>query len=110
MERKREKNEILERIEGEGEKGGTRTKEVIESTKCRIRIMWMVMNTEYTDSGSGPLFGVHSMMEKLAQAVEGGVCTSTPYHHIYHHVQSCSVSGEGIYTPYISSLPLYVLC
>jgi hypothetical protein len=36
--------------------------------------------------------GVHSiMMEKLAQAGEGRGCTPTPFHYIYHHVQSCSV-------------------
>ncbi len=51
------------------------------------------------------LSGVHSiMMEKLAQAGEGGGCTPTPLHSIYHHVQSFR------YTPPISSLPLFVLC
>ncbi len=43
--------------------------------------------------------GVHSiMMEKSAEADEGGGChcTPTPFHSSYHHVQSCSV-------PYIIS-------
>ncbi len=60
-----------------------------------------------------PISGVHSiMMEKNSLAGEGGGCTPTPFHSIYHHVQSCSVhsSWEGRYTPPISSLPLYVLC
>ncbi len=36
--------------------------------------------------------GVHSiMMEKLAQAGEGGECTPTPCKFIYNHIQSCSV-------------------
>ncbi len=51
------------------------------------------------------------MMEKLAQAGEGGGCTSTLFHSLYHHVQSCGVvyilsSWEGRYTPPISTLPL----
>ncbi len=52
------------------------------------------------------------MMEKFALAGEGGECTPTPFHSVYHHVQSCSVraSWEGRHTPRISSLPLYVLC
>ncbi len=55
-----------------------------------------------------PLSGVYSiMMETLAQAGEGGGCTPTPFHCIYHHVQSCGVrsSWEGRYTPPISTLP-----
>ncbi len=52
------------------------------------------------------------MMEKSVQATEGGGCTPTPCHSIYHHVHSCSVlsSWENRYTPPISSLPLYELC
>ncbi len=52
------------------------------------------------------------MMEKLARASEVGGCTPTPFHYIYHHVQSCSVrsSWNGRYTHPISSLSLYVLC
>ncbi len=61
-----------------------------------------------------PLSGVHPiMMEKLAQPGEGRVwCTPTPFHCIYHHVESCGVcfSSEGRYTNLISALPLYVLC
>ncbi len=50
------------------------------------------------------------MMEKLAQAGEGG--GRTPFNYIYHYVQSWGVrsSWEGRYTPPISTLPLYVLC
>ncbi len=45
-----------------------------------------------------PLSGVHSItMEKSVQASEDGGCTPTPFHYIYHHVQTCT-------------LPLYVLC
>ncbi len=51
---------------------------------------------------------------KSAQAGEGWWvhCTPTPFHSIYHHLQSCSVrsSWEGRHTPTISSLPLYVVC
>jgi len=38
-------------------------------------------------------FWMHSiMMEKFAQAGEGGGCTPTPFHYFYHHVvQSCSI-------------------
>ncbi len=39
-----------------------------------------------------PLSGVHSiMMEKLAPPGEGEGCTSTPFHCIYHNIQSCGV-------------------
>ncbi len=31
------------------------------------------------------------MIEKLAQAGEGGVCTATPFHYIQHHIQSCGL-------------------
>ncbi len=42
-----------------------------------------------------PLSGVHSIMvKKLAQAGEGGGCTATPVHSIYHHVRSCSVRSS----------------
>jgi hypothetical protein len=41
------------------------------------------------------LSGVHSiMMEKLAQPSEGGGWTPTPFHYIYHHVQSCGVRSS----------------
>jgi hypothetical protein len=35
------------------------------------------------------------MMEKLAKAGEGGGCTPTPFHYIYHHVHSCGVRLYG---------------
>ncbi len=63
-----------------------------------------------------PLSGVHSiMMEKSAQPGEDGVCTpvvppftlSTITYKVYCSVRS---SGDGISTPPISTLPLYVLC
>jgi hypothetical protein len=52
------------------------------------------------------------MMENIAQAGDvrvGGA--PTPFHYIYHHVQSCTVlsSWRGRYTPPISSLPLSAL-
>ncbi len=45
----------------------------------------MVGTTEYTELQ--PLIsGVHSVMRvKLALAGEGGGCTPTPSHYIYHH-------------------------
>jgi hypothetical protein len=46
------------------------------------------------------------MMKKLDQPGEGGWCTPTPFHYIYHHIQS----WEGRYTPPISTLPQCVLC
>jgi hypothetical protein len=52
------------------------------------------------------------MMEKLAQAGEGGGMHAHALHSIYHHVQSCSVrsSWEGlIYPPYFISIPMYSL-
>ncbi len=68
---------------------------------------------EYTE-WQRPLSGVHSiMMETFAQVGEGGSCTPTLFHYIYHHVQlSCALlsSWEGRYTPHISTLPLCVLC
>ncbi len=55
------------------------------------------------------------MMEKLAQAGRGRGCTPTPFHYIYHHVQSCESCGVRSswvdkYTPPISTPPLFVLC
>jgi hypothetical protein len=53
------------------------------------------------------------MMEKLAQAGEGGGCTPYPCHYIYHHAQRCSVvtlqlRGQKHSLYFISNL--YVLC
>jgi hypothetical protein len=73
---------------------------------------YIVYLTEYT-VWQRPFSCVHSiMMEKLGQASGGGGCTLTPFHYIYHHVQSCGVrsSWERRYTPTISTLRLYVLC
>jgi hypothetical protein len=52
------------------------------------------------------------MMEKSAQTGEGARSSPTPFHSIYHHVQSCCVYSiwEGRFTPPISPLLLYVLC
>jgi hypothetical protein len=46
------------------------------------------------------------MMEKLAQPGEGGGCTPTPLHYLYHHIQSC-----GVYAPAerADALPLFLL-
>ncbi len=42
-----------------------------------------------------PLSVVDSiMMEKLAQAGEGGRCMPTPFHYSYHHIKSCSVHSR----------------
>jgi hypothetical protein len=71
-----------------------------------------VLRTEFTQSGNCRFSGVHSiMMEKLAQASEGEGCTPTPFHYIYHQVQSCSVhsSLSGRYTLPFSSLSLCIL-
>jgi hypothetical protein len=54
-----------------------------------------------------PLSGVHSiMMKKSTLAGEGGGCTPTCFHYIYHHVQSC------VYPPAerADTLPLFHLC
>jgi hypothetical protein len=57
----------------------------------------VIGTTEYTE-WQRPLSGVHVhsiMMEKLAQAGEGGGCTPFPFHYIYHHVQlSCAVRSS----------------
>jgi hypothetical protein len=45
-----------------------------------------------------PLSGIHYiMMEKLAQAGEGGKCTPIPFHYIYHHVTKlqCTLRLRG---------------
>ncbi len=57
-------------------------------------------------------FLAYITMEKSAKPAEGGGCTPTPFHCIYHHVQSCGVrcSWEGRYIPNMSTRPLYVLC
>ncbi len=56
-----------------------------------------------------PLSGIYSiMMEKLAQACEGGGggARQPSFHYIYHHVQSCSLRSNrvGRYSHPISSL------
>jgi hypothetical protein len=59
-----------------------------------------------------PLSGVHSiMMEKLSQPGEGGGCTSTSFHYINHHVQSCSVcsSWDSRYCT-LPMFHLYAIC
>jgi hypothetical protein len=46
-----------------------------------------------------PLSGKHSiMMEKLAQAGEGEGCTPTPFHNIYHPVQSGTLQWADTFT------------
>ncbi len=50
-----------------------------------------------------PLSGEHSiMMEKWAQAGEGGRCTPTHFHYSFHHVRA------DIHSPCF--IPIYVLC
>jgi hypothetical protein len=56
------------------------------SSEIYLRILHIIVEkpTEYTE-WQRLLSGVHSiMMEKLAQAGEGGD-TPTPFHYIYHH-------------------------
>ncbi len=51
------------------------------------------LQPQSTQSGNGDL--VHSIMRvKSAQAGEGGRCKPTPFHYIYHHVQSCGVHSR----------------
>ncbi len=61
-----------------------------------------------------PLSGVHYiMMVKSSQPGVGGGCTSSLFHSVYHHEQSCGVrpSWEGRCTPpYFSSTPICTLC
>jgi hypothetical protein len=68
-----------------------------------------ISDTEFTQSGNCHFlaYGTFHNDGKLSQPDEGGGCTPTPFHSIYHHVQSCCVSR---YTSPISALPLYVLC
>jgi hypothetical protein len=47
------------------------------------------------DASVHPQTTVHSiMMEKLAQAGEGGGCTPTLFHYIYHHVVAVYAPAE----------------
>jgi hypothetical protein len=62
-----------------------------------------------------PLSDVHSiMMEKLAQACEGGGCTPTPFHYSYQLVQSCSerssLVGRYTHPQYFISINICTLC
>jgi hypothetical protein len=73
-----------------------------------------VKSTEYAE-WQRPLSGVQSIiMAKSAQAGEGGGHTSTPFHYIHQHVQSCGVQCtlqlRARYTPPISTLGPYALC
>ena len=55
---------------------------------------YTVAHTEYTEL-QPLLSGVHSVMRvKLALAAEGGGCTPTPFHYIYHHQYSCRVRSS----------------
>jgi hypothetical protein len=55
-----------------------------ECTEDRVHTEWQ-----------WPLSGVHPiMMVKSAQPGGGGGCTPTPFHSIYHHVQSCGVRSN----------------
>jgi hypothetical protein len=49
--------------------------------------------TEYYTQSGNDHFLHFIMMEKSAQAGGEG-CTPTPSHHIYHHIQSCSVRSS----------------
>jgi hypothetical protein len=67
---------------------------------------------QYTQSGIATVWRTFQHDGKISPAWWGwGGCTSTPFHSIYNHLQSCGVcsSWEGWYTPPISTLPLYVL-
>jgi hypothetical protein len=48
------------------------------------------------------------MMEKLAQDGEGGGCTPSPCHFMYHQVQSCGVPYAPLFLllPYVYSMSL----
>ncbi len=74
-------------------------------------VRWGCRPTGYTER-QRPFSGVYSItMEKLAQSVEGGGCTTTPFPYIHHHVQSCSErsSREGRYTVHFLS-KLWTIC
>jgi hypothetical protein len=48
--------------------------------KAKLYVGSVVGPSEYTQSGNGRFFGIHSiMMEKLAQDDEGGGCTLPPF-------------------------------
>ncbi len=62
--------------------------------------------TEYTQSGNGPISGVHSiMMEKLTQAGQGGGCRPYPF------TISTITSKVVVYTPAerADTLPVFLL-
>ncbi len=51
--------------------------------------------------------GVHSIfMEKSAQTGEIGMCTPTPFHCIYHHIQNCGLQAP---TQRADTLPVFLL-
>ncbi len=79
--------------------------------KCSKKKIWSVWpgnNHRVYTEWQRPLSGVHSItMEKLAQAGEGGVCTPTPSHYIYHQ---CTHQLRGqilVHSTYFISTPKY---
>ena len=84
-----------------------------KASKCALFMFCRFKHRVHTE-WQRPLSGIHSiMMEKLAQACEGGGCTPTPFRYIYHHVQICGVSLQlrgQIHTPYFYSTPICILC
>ncbi len=62
---------------------------VLYIKKWKVDFKLKVLTTGNTE-WQWPLSGIHSIMiEKLAQAGEGGGARPPPFHYIYHHVQTC---------------------
>ncbi len=80
-------------VEGQNNRESERKKQRSQVVCLSIKVSMVCVHSQSTQSAwQRPFSGINSiMMEKLDQAGEGGGCTPTPFHYIYHHVQSCGV-------------------
>jgi hypothetical protein len=78
-----------------------------EIVGLRNTVKWV--DPQITQSGNGHF---PSWWKNYPRLVRVGGALPTPFHYIFHGVQSCDVcsSWEGRFTPFISILPLFVLC
>ncbi len=77
----------------------------IKRASCSVT-EWVVQATEFTQSGNCHFLAyIPSVMEKSAQPGEGGGCTPTHFHYVYHHEQSCGVHSSFS----LDTLPLFLL-
>ncbi len=88
--------------------GTSRQAKPVCSGLTLIQTALSVSSTKYTQSGNDHFMAhIPSWWKYQPSLVRlGAQCTPTPFHSIYHHVQSCGVrsSWEGRYTP-----PIYIL-